>query len=57
MIEYWAQVFKAPNGEWGVQIYANSDMLAGYNMIDTKDDAQLIGEAFIDGIKHVRGDE
>ena len=57
MINYRVEVFEDTKGKWCVEVCANSDTLVCYGQIDTQDDAYLVGEAFIDGIKLVRGDE
>jgi len=43
-------------GKWMVEIMCNSDTVACYGQIDTQDDAYLVGEAFIDGIKLIEGE-
>ena len=57
MINYRIEVFDDIRELWSVEIYANSDVLLSYGGINTQDDAYLVGEAFVDGIKFARGDE
>jgi len=56
MVNFRVEVFQDIKGFWAVEIYANSDTLCCYGGIDSEDDAYLVGEAFIDGIKHVQGE-
>lgn len=39
-----------------VEVKCGSDTLVIYGQIDTEDDAYLVGEAFIDGIKLIEGE-
>ena len=48
---YRHEVFKQDDGKWTVEVFCNSDHLICYLGIDTQNDAHLLGEAIIEGIK------
>jgi hypothetical protein len=56
MKDYWMEVSKDSHGKWMVEVKCNSDILVCYGQIDSQDDAHLVGEAFIDGIKLIEGE-
>ena len=56
MKNYHYDVFSQKNGNWAVEIFCNSDSLVCYGGLTTQEDADLVGEAFIDGIKLIQGE-
>ncbi len=56
MKNYHCDVFQQTTGKWAVEIFCNSDTLACYGGLTTEDDAHLVAEAFIDGIKLIEGE-
>ena len=56
MKNYTVNVFEQTDGLWASEVKCNSDTLVVYGYISTQNDAYLIGEAFIDGIKLVEGE-
>lgn len=57
---YILETFESPyegiHKHWCVEITCNGEIVVCYGGITTQNDAMLIGEAFIDGIKHVEGE-
>ena len=49
-------VFEQNDGRWAVEVFCNSDTLVCYGGIDSQDDAYLVGEAFIDGVRLIEGE-
>lgn len=41
---------------WFVDVYGNSDCLANMNNLASQREAEQVGQAFINGIKFVRGE-
>ncbi len=56
MINYRLNAWEV-NDLWAVDIYANGDFLETLHEYATKEEAEKIGQAFIDGIKFARGEE
>jgi hypothetical protein len=56
MKNYHMEVNQDTHGKWMVEVRCNSDTLVCYGQIDSQDDAYLVGEAFIDGIKLIEGE-
>ena len=56
MTKFRLEVFEDTFGKWAIGIYLSNELVVCYGQIDSEMDAYLIGEAFIDGIKHEKGE-
>lgn len=55
MINFHFKVWEI-NEIWSADIYANSDFIAGCEEYETRKEAEIAAQAFIEGIKFARGE-
>lgn len=57
MINYWFELTTNDDGSHNAAIIANSDLVDYLKDFDTEKEAEIAGNAFIQGIKFARGEE
>ncbi len=56
MISFWVDPWEVQD-IWHVDIYVNGDIIKTIGELASESEAMKVGEAFIDGMKHMRGNE